>query len=437
MNVLKDNTLKIFVTYAVPSVLGMLAIASSAIVDGFFIGNYVGSAGLASINISMPIFSILFGIAFMFAIGSSVLAGKLIGEGDLHSASNIFTKTIISMSIIGFILCFLFYINIDNILSFYETTTELFFMSKTYLTYMLMFTPFLMIALVMDCFVRIDNRPFLAFIALFLSALINIILDYYLIVYLEKGVWGAAIATGISQVFVLIILLPHYFSKKANIKFVKPKGSFYFLFKSILNGVSEFLNESSIAITTIIFNYIMLKNFGVDGLAAYSVISYILLISVMLSFGISDSLTPLISKNFGAKKNKRINEFLKYAFISVSITSLILLNIVLFFPEMLANIFLDIKDLSSISLAITFFAFIWPVFIFSSFNIVISSYFTATHKSFYSSLIAILRSLILPILFIFILPIFLGDIGIYISILCSEFVTFIFAIYYFRKINKT
>ena len=71
-----------------------------------------------------------------------------------------------------------------------------------------------MVGLVLDYFVKIDNRPGLAFGALLLSAVTNIILDWYLIVYLEKGIAGAAIATGLSQLALIIVLLPHFFSKK-------------------------------------------------------------------------------------------------------------------------------------------------------------------------------------------------------------------------------
>ena len=104
MNVTKDKVSSVFFQYLIPSVLGMLAISSASIVDGYFIGNYVGDLGLAAINISLPIFSLLFGLSLMLGIGGSVTSGKLIGEKDIKNASIIFTKTvicIISFSVIG------------------------------------------------------------------------------------------------------------------------------------------------------------------------------------------------------------------------------------------------------------------------------------------------------------------------------------------------
>ena len=68
MDIIKDKPLNIFMQYAIPSVLGMLAISSASIVDGFFVGNYVGASGLAAINMSIPIFSLLFGLGLMLAV---------------------------------------------------------------------------------------------------------------------------------------------------------------------------------------------------------------------------------------------------------------------------------------------------------------------------------------------------------------------------------
>ncbi len=62
------------------------------------------------------------------------------------------------------------------------------------------------------------------------------------------------------------------------------------------NGISEFINEASAGITVLIFNYIMLKNFGALGVASYTIIGYFIMISIMISFAIADSMQPVISK---------------------------------------------------------------------------------------------------------------------------------------------
>ena len=432
IDAIKDKPIKIFMHYALPSVLGMLAISSASIVDGFFVGNYVGAEGLAAINMSIPIFSLLFGLGLMLAVGSSVISGKLIGEGDTKSASLMFTKTIIAMIVLSISLVTLLYLNIENILKLFGATDNLLGIATLYLSYLLIFIPFLMVGIILDYFVKIDNRPGLAFGALLLSALVNIILDWYLIVHLEKGILGAALATGISQLALIVVLLPHFFSKKASIRFMKPIGSWLAIIKAGSNGASEFVNETSIGITTVIFNYIMIKTFAVEGVAAYTVVNYILWISVMVNFGISDSLQPLISKNFGAGEPKRVEAFLKYAFISVALVGVSVTMAVLLVPEQIVDLFLEQKDKNSIGIILIFLSLVWPAFLFNGSNMVISAYFTAMHKPLQSAIIAFSRSLVFPVLFILVLPLILGNRGIYIAIPFAELFTFIIALAFFR-----
>ena len=90
-----------FFRYLLPSLLGLLAMTSASLVDGLFIGNYVGVAALAAVNLIVPVMSLLFGIGVMLAIGGSVRGGKYLGEGDSAAASAIFSKTIIATSIYG------------------------------------------------------------------------------------------------------------------------------------------------------------------------------------------------------------------------------------------------------------------------------------------------------------------------------------------------
>ncbi len=435
MNVTNDKISSIFFQYSIPSILGMLAISSASIVDGFFIGNYVGDSGLAAINISLPIFSFLFGFALMLAIGSSVVAGKLIGEGDSKNASLIFSKTIVCITLFSFLTSSVLFLNIETLLHLFGADEKLAKMAMEYLSVMLIFIPFLMIGVVLDYFVRVDNRPNLAFIALLFSALINVLLDWFMIVYLQKGIFGAALATGISQLALLFILLPHFFSQKATIRFVKPSGSYTQILKATYNGASEFVNEISIGISTLIFNYVMIKNFGMEGIAAFTVINYLLLIGIMISFGISDSLQPIISKNFGAKEHKRIEAFLQLAFRATSLVGVVMILLLLFVPETLANIFLEDSNDKTKQIVLSFSAFIWIAFLFNGRNLVISAYLTAIHKPLASMMIALSRSFIFPVLFIVTLPFLFDKNGILMAIPMAEVVTFVIAMSLFRKFS--
>ena len=418
----------VFFKYIIPSLLGLLAISSASIVDGYFIGNYVGSTALGAINISYPITTILFGLALMFAVGSSVILGKLMGEKNSSEASNIFTKSIISVSIVSIVVCLFLFMNLGFFLDLLNVEGELRAQTFNYLPILLVFLPFLMSAIVLDYFVRVDENPNLSFLALLASSALNILLDYIFIVKYEWGIMGAAYATGISQVAIIIVLIPHFFSKKASLKIIKPYGSWMSMLKTLKNGASEFINESSAGITVMVFNYIMLQNFGAQGVASYTIIGYFIMISLMISFAISDGLQPIVSKNFGAKYFHRIKSFLKLGFLTIIVIQTIITLLILTIPDVLVGIFLNDSEIQTKEITIEFISYAWPAFLFLGVNILITSYLTAIQKPMYSAVIAILRSLILPILFIFLLSYTFGNKGVFMALAVTEFITFIIAI---------
>jgi len=238
-----------------------------------------------------------------------------------------------------------------------------------------------MVGIALDYFTRVDSRPVFAFTALLISAVTNIVLDWYMIVYLQKGIFGAALATGISQLVLFVILLPHFFSKKATLKFVKPTKGWMEIIKSAKNGASEFVN---------------------------------------------------ISKNFGAKQPKRIMEFLKLSFMSVGVVGFFMIFLIIYSPDALADLFLEGSDMQTKKIVLNFAMFVWPVFLFNGVNLIISAYFTAIHKPVQSAVIAITRSLIFPALFIFTLPMFFTQKSIFMALPIAEVCTFLIAIYFFR-----
>jgi putative MATE family efflux protein len=430
---LKEKPYIVFLKYIILSILALLSISSANIVDGYFVGNYVGTTGLAAINITYPIFSILFGVGLMFAVGSSVMVAKLLGEKKKEEALNIFSKAIIAVSVFSIIACGLIYINIENILSFLDIDKELTKSTFTYMSVIILFLPFVMVGITVDYFVRADENPNLSFVALLSSAVLNIILDYLFIVKYEYGLSGAAWATGISYTVVIFILLPHFFLKNTNLRFVKPIGSFKIIFRALKNGISEFINESSAGITVMIFNFFMIKYLGTEGVASYTIITYFIMVSIMISFAISDGIQPIVARHYGAKEFRRIKTFLKLASSTILLFSIVLLVFVLTTPEYLIDIFLNENANETKNITLEFLSYTWLAFLFIGLNILITSYLTAIHQPFASATISLARSLVLPILFVSILSFYFGVVGVYIALPFSEIVTFFIAIYFFRK----
>jgi len=296
----------------------------------------------------------------------------------------------------------------------------------------------LILGLTLDYFVRIDGRPLLASGALILFAIINISLDYLFIVRLGWGIKGAAWATAIAECSIVFVLLSHWFSSHCTLKRISflecHRDGWTDVIRAAFNGFSEFANEMSIGLITLLFNWVMITRLGVEGVAAFTIISYLLYLGLEVCYGISESLQPTVSKNLGAKQPQRIVQFMLIAVLSCFAVGLLVSGLFVFMPETLISLFLREGEHRTVEIALTFIALFWPAFLFNGMNITFASYFTALHKPLQSAAIAVSRSLVLPALGLLFLPIWFGDNGIYMAIPVAEALTFVLAII---LINRT
>lgn len=428
MDPLHTNTTPLFFRYAIPTVLGMLAMSSTGVVDAMFVGNYVGSDALAAVNITLPVWSAIIGITLMLSVGGSVMCGKLIGANKQDEAVSLFNKILASIVVIIAIFTAIGLFWLEELLHVLGANAELIVPSANYLRIILWFSPVVMIGIGLYYFIRLDGHPSLASFALLAASIVNALLDYLFIAHLNLELQGAALATGLSLFIIIPILLPYFLLNKGQLKFAKPTGSWRTVQQAAFNGFSEFANEISVGITTLLFNWIMIIRLGVDGVAAFAIVNAILWIGLMVSFAIADSLQPLVSKNFGARKSQRIKRLLGTALLTAFVFGLIMIAVLLTVPALLIDLFIENAGPETFAIATQFIAWIWPVFLFNGINIAFSSYLTAMHKPIESTIVALSRSLVLPALCLLVLPPILSHIGVFLALPIAELVSFIIAI---------
>lgn len=426
--ILTEAIPSLFLRYAVPAIIGLVAASSAGVIDGIFVGNYVGANALAALNLTLPIGALYFGLSLMLAIGGMVMAGKYMGQQNYAAASGIFSKTTIVMVVLSLFLCTLTMFFIDQVIALLGANEELTPLTRSYLAIFLPFEPLLVIAFSLSYFVRVDGRPNLASASLILSALVNIALDWLLIVRLNWGVEGAAWATGISYVVMLSIVLPHFFSKHCRLRFSLRQKQWGEVRRASINGISEFVNEMSAGVTAFIFNWVMITRLGSEGVAALAVVNYILFVGLMIVYAISDSLQPLISTNLGARRADRISSLMKISSVTILTIGCSIIVLLLSSPDAFMRLFLTPESSNVLRITGEFIAGFWPAFLFNGVNIAFSAYFTAMHKPYHSAAIALCRSLALPLIFLFTLPHWLGDMGVYISIPIAEMLTLLLAV---------
>jgi len=424
---LHGSPLKGFLKYAIPSALGILAMSTASVIDGIFIGRYEGSDALAAINLVIPIFSMAFGIAYMLAVGGSVVAGKYVGEGNYTGASNIFSKTLIAALLYGVLLVVAGASNNHSLFALLGAGPELFGAMSAYFDTLIWFLPIQIATAIYYFFVRIAGYPTLSSIALIVGAATNLILDWWFIIVQGDGLQGAALATGISNIVTVSVLLLHLFKPDRWLQFIPLQSQWRELAQAAFNGLSEFVNEISAGLITFVLNLVIINQLGVTGVAAFSVVSYTLFIGLLLSFSMADALQALCSQCYGARDARRLNEFIKIASAGVTISALGFIALLLTQGPNLIGLFVSNNDPQLFELALEFIHILWPVFIFNGLNVVISAYLTAIHHAAASAIIALLRSLVFPLLWLAVLMKLLPEWSIVSALTLAEVCTLVIA----------
>lgn len=335
------------------------------------------------------------------------------------------------MAVFGIILSVLITIFIEPVIHFLGGGEVLFPYVKDYMSVVILFCTCYMVGYALEIYIKVDGNPVYPAICVMTGGLINIVLDYLFVVVYPYGIKGAAFATGMSQLTSTSMLLFYILFKTKKIKFVKLKFSFKELLKISKVGFAEFLAEVSTGIAIFVFNIIILRELGEKGVSAFGIIGYISSFVVMTMIGFSQGIQPIVSFNLGAKKYANVIKTLKISLLMIIATGVVFYGSINFFSNKIISTFLnDTETFKMTKYALAAYSF---AYIITGLNIVTAGYFTAVKKVKISTIITILRGVVLIIVFLEILPKIFGTAGIWWSVPAAELVTLASSIYFIKK----
>jgi putative MATE family efflux protein len=393
---------KEFARYTSFNIAAMVSVSCYILADTFFIAQSLGNYGLAALNFAVPTFAIIFSCGMMLGIGGATKYTIAKSQNNHKSANQTFTNT--AWLTLGFsaffVVCGVFFA--DFIATVFGASGEVFAMARDYLRVILLFSPVLLINYVLVCFVRNDNAPLLAMAAMVGSSFFNILFDYLLIIQMDMGMFGAALATGFGQVLGVAILAIHFIRKRNGFRPIRCK-----IKKTIVGGIFStgfptFVVEVSIGVVMIVFNRIILGIAGNIGVAAYAVIANIFIVVISIYNGIAGGVQPLISKHYGSGNPALARLILRYALILMAIISAVIYATVFFGANPITNIFNSEQNPILQNLAVTGLRIYFIGSIFAGFNIIMAIYFTSIENPRPAHLISLLRGfvVILPMIFL-------------------------------------
>ena len=202
---------KAFVSYLVPSILGMLVIAFNFIIDGIMVGHKLGSTALAGIGIASPVYTLFVAMSLWIGMGGATLYSNYMGQRDMTTAKQIFTKSITIILLITMAIGYTAFTLKEQLVYALGANAETFPYAADYINIMLLFGFVFTIENALTIFVRNDGDPNTSMYAQITFAVANIVLNYITLYVLEWGVQGVAIGTIVSASLALLVLLSHFF----------------------------------------------------------------------------------------------------------------------------------------------------------------------------------------------------------------------------------
>ena len=421
--------------YIAPNILAMVGMSCYILADTFFIATSQGTNGITALNLALPIYGLIFAIGSMIGTGSAIryTLAKATGQQE---AKKYFSNALIWDAIVSviFIAAGLFFPG--QVMRVMGADAVIETIGIPYIRIVLCFTPFFMMNYAFTAFVRNDNAPHIAMAATLLSSLFNIVFDYVFMFPLGMGMTGAALATAVSPIVSILICVVHYLSPKSSVSFHFMVPSVKMLISSCSLGVVAFVGEIASAVTTMVFNFVLLGLDGNTAVAAYGVIANTALVGTAIFNGVSQGLQPLASEAHARGEEHEKHQILVKSIVTGIALAIVLIAGVWFFASDITSAFNSEQSAQLAAYAIPGIRIYFIGFFAAGINIICAGFLSATDHAKESSIVAISRGIIAIIIFALVLPTFLGITGVWLAFPAAEAVTLLLAIFMTKRISK-
>lgn len=431
----KPVTLKNILKFAIPTIAMTVFMSFYTMVDGLFVSNLIGTDALSAINLTAPIIQLVTAISTMLATGGSAVIMKKMGEDKADEAKEDFTFLILVNAFVGIVMCALGYLIMDNIFAGMNLSVDVEGYCVEYLRYYLIFTVPILLMNNFTLYMIASEKANLSLICSFTGGVLNMVLDYVFIAGFGVEIGGAAIATGLGYSVTAVVGLFVFSQKKSLLHFKKPVFRFKVLTNAASNGCSEMATALVTGIVTMMFNWTMLHYVGENGVAAVTIIMYVLMFASSLYTGYSYGAAPMLSFYYGEQNHKKLRTLIAMSLKVIAVISFVTVAASFVLTKPLVSVFAH-PDNPVYALAVTGNRICSTALLFIGFNIFASGMFTALSNGIVSAVLAFSRSFVFMLITMFVLPLLLGVHGIWLATPVAELMALILSLFMFLKYRK-
>lgn len=298
---------KLIVSLGIPTTISMLVTNIYNMVDTYFVGT-LGESQQAATGILFTLQAIIQAIAFMLGQGSGSLVSKALADKNTDEASEYVSTGFFTGAVLGVALMIFGLIFLTPFMRLLGSTETILPYAKQYGFCVLIMCPVVVCSFVLNNNLRYEGKAFYAMIGLVTGGIINIAGDYILIKLIPLGVFGAGIATALSQ-FISFLILMHFYKKmaqsKISLRFVSRKWSVYMSICKV--GFPALIRQGLSSISSGLLNNLT-RPYGDAAIAAMSVVNRFSAFVMCVGLGVGQGFQPVAAFNYQAKKYSRVKK---------------------------------------------------------------------------------------------------------------------------------
>lgn len=405
-NVLAEKPIgSLLLQYAIPAIVAMAASSVYNIIDGIFIGQGVGSEAIMGLALTSPLMSLTAAFGAMVGGGAATLMSVKLGQKDYATAQKILGNVVIMNLSLGIVLGMLLLIFINPILRFFGASDVTLPYARSFMSIILVGNVVTHMYLGLNSMLRSTNRPQKAMYATFGTVLLNCIFAPLFIFVLDWGIRGAASATILAQLCMLMWQIK-LFSNKSDLIHLRReiiKLDMKIVREALLVGLPQFLINLCACMVAALMTRSLTTYGGDVAVGAFGICNRLILFIVMVVIGLNQGMQPIAGYNFGAKRYDRVMSVLKRALCVGTIITMTGFVIGMFFSTPIVTLFAkDSPELvKTASHALTCMIMMFPIV---GIQIVSTAFFQSIGYAVKSIFLSLTRQLIFLVPAILILP---------------------------------
>ena len=417
---------KLITRLAIPCIISMLVTSFYNMADTFFVGMLNDTAATGAVGVVFSMMAIIQAVGFFFGQGSGTFISRALGEKQYDQANYMAATGFFSSLAIGAVICILGQIFLEPFAYFLGSTDTILPHTKSYLSVILLGTPWMVSSFVLNNQLRFQGGALYAMIGITTGAVLNIILDPIMIFTCGLGVAGAGWATIISQ-FISFCLLLLGCNRGGNIhirlKNFRFKG--YYYYQIFRGGLPSLARQCLASLATITLNNVA-RPMGDAVIAAMGIVQRISMFGASAMLGFGQGFQPVCGFNYGAKLYDRVKKGFWFC-IKVSTSGLVVISAAgfIFAPQLIALFQNDPDVITCGTIALRFQCLTLPT---HGWIVMSNMMEQSMGKTLPATFLSIARQGLFFIPLVLILSTAFGTFGVQMTQACADVLTFLWAI---------